>query len=140
MQTDYQLLFNGIVAVMATAAFVLSLVSFLRSNAYTKGQIEIAVRNMISAARSQFYGISTTLPQDKVLAERLLNAAREDWLNAYDEACAKYIDGKIDRERFRKLYVNEIKDCVEQFSGEFGITTRYQAIRAVYNEWNDLEK
>ena len=112
--TDYQLLFNGIVAFMAVASLVFSVISFKRSNAYTKGQIEIAVRNMIVSARAQFYNISCALPTETEHAHRLLDSALEDWLNAYDDACAKYIDGKIDRERFKKLYFEEIKNCVER--------------------------
>ena len=101
---------------------------------------EIAVRNMIASARAQFYNISCNLPADKEQARRLLESAQEDWLNAYDEACAKYIDGKIDKERFKKLYFEEIKNCVERNKDKFGIATRFQAMQNVYNEWNNREK
>ncbi|MDR2569884.1 MAG: hypothetical protein LBD23_06250, partial [Oscillospiraceae bacterium] len=38
--------------------------------------------------------------------------AIETNLNAYDEACAKYKDGKIDQVRFQKTYQAEIRNLV----------------------------
>ena len=54
--------------------------------------MEIAVREMISSARSNLRQIIIT---DTSVKEALLNEAKEELLNAYDEACAKYIDKKI---------------------------------------------
>ena len=79
-----------------------------------KGQVEMQIREMISSARARY--------QDKVFLMRdlendeikiaLMDAAHEDFLNAYDEACAKYIDSKVDRLRFKKLYHDEIRQLV----------------------------
>src|SRR5574343_658667 len=49
----------------------------------------------------------------KELYEAGFNAAVENNLNAYEEACAKYLDGKADRNRFKKSYKKEIKQLVE---------------------------
>lgn len=139
-QTSYQFLFDGITSVMAIAAFIFSIISFLRSNAYTKAQVEISIRNMIFDAKEKFYEFSNNSDVEKNL---ILSSVFEDYLNAYDEACAKYIDNKIDKVRFKKMYVDEIKNLVESKNGKEKIdtdTTRFRAIRKVYNEWNNLEK
>lgn len=139
-QINFQILFDCIVVLIAVASFVFSMISFSRSNAYTKAQVEISVRNMIFDAKEKFYGVSRDLTASK---ELLLSSYFEDYLNAYDEACAKYIDNKIDKTRFKKTYFDEIKNLVENEHGKEKIdtdTTRFRAIRKVYNEWHNLEK
>ena len=69
-------------------------------------------------------------------------AALEDVLNAYDEACAKYIDKKVDTERFKKLYVTEIRNLVEDNNTKSYYVmpqSKFQATVKVYREWNNLE-
>ena len=109
-QDSYQFLFDGIMSVMAIAAFIFSIISFLRSNAYTTAQVEISIRNMIFDAKEKFYEVSNNSEGDK---NSILSSVFEDYLNAYDEACAKYIDNKIDKVRFKKMYFDEIKNLVE---------------------------
>ena len=73
----------------------------------------------------------------------LFKSAVESWLNTYEEACAKYIDNKIDKKRFKKQYHTEIRNLVEEeeFEKFFNPTkSKFQAILKVYKEWNNLEK
>ena len=72
--------------------------------------------------------------------KQALKTAQEQNLNAYEEACAKYLDGKVDKERFKKNYSVEIRQLVEKYSEKYGATTPYKATIKVYNEWNNLEK
>ena len=60
----------------------------------------------------------------------------------YDEACAKYIDKKVDITRFNKLYVTEIRNLVEDDNTKSYYImpqSRFQATVKVYREWNNLE-
>ena len=73
--------------------------------------------------------------------------AVEDNLNAYEDACAKYIDNKIDRERFRRMYETEIENIcrADERSIIFSMMypeqkSRFHAIWKVYHEWNKREK
>jgi len=72
--------------------------------------------------------------------------ALEDHLNAYENACTKYIDGKIDRQRFRQSYVTEIRNLCEQKQGTIHdllhpeSTSRFEAIWKVYKEWHRHEE
>lgn len=62
----------------------------------------------------------------------------EDLLNQYDEACKKYIDGKIDRAMFKETYFHEIKkitssqDLSSYYNSE---TTKYTPTLRVREEW-----
>jgi hypothetical protein len=69
----------------------------------------------------------------------------EEYLNAYENACSKYLDKKIDTTRFKKSYVSEIRKLFEPPTNAFKDflhpegTSRFKALWKVYKEWNDLE-
>ncbi len=70
-------------------------------------------------------------------------AAIQAMLNMYDDACTKYLDGKIDKERFKRNFFIEIRNLIERstLKEHFDPTTsRYKAILKVYDEWENLEK
>ena len=69
--------------------------------------------------------------------------AIETMLNVYDEACAKYLDGKVDKERFRRSYHKSIRHLVEsgEFENQFNTPcSSYKCILRVYDKWFNLEK
>lgn len=77
------------------------------------------------------------------MLRQALGAFVENNINAYEEACAKYRDGKVDKERFEKMYHVEIRNLVENKSHEQyfdGIRSPYKAILMVYEQWNNKEK
>lgn len=63
-------------------------------------------------------------------------------LNSYEDACAKYIDKKIDTRRFKMNYSSEILHLCEKERGTIHkflhprTTSSYKAIWTVYEEWN----
>lgn len=129
---------------ISVLAFGFSLFSFFRSNALTKGQVEMQIREMISSAKWRYadLGIQLTNDTENVTLAASTTAALEDVLNAYDEACAKYIDNKVDKERFKKLYVTEIRNLVEdENTKQYYVMpqSRFQATVKVYRKWNNLE-
>ena len=117
---------------------------------YTKkqsdAQMEIAVREMISSARSNLRQIIITdtsvkeaLLNEAKAKEALLNEAKEELLNAYDEACAKYIDKKIDKKRFKRMYYGEIKNIVKDNEFQKMINwpkSKFPHIVKICQEWN----
>lgn len=115
------------------------------SNDVQMGLLEIQIREMIENARKEFDEIATQLKSgscnDSVLLAKL-KSAKESYVNAYDEACTKYLDGKIDKSRFKKTYDNEIRNLVEsEVFKELYMEpqTKYKATVKVYKEWNDNE-
>ena len=135
---------NWISPIISILAFVFSLLSFYKSNALAKGQLEMQIHEMITSAKTRYGDLGLQLKKDQqntILAASVM-AALEDVLNAYDQACAKYIDKKTDKERFKKSYVNEIRHLVENDNTKkyyIGPQTKYRATVKVYNEWNNLE-
>lgn len=139
-------LFLGLLS--ATISIVSMMVSFCAqskansisatANKMIMGQNEMQIREMISNAKREYMELALTKCNDKtsdmfVFLERV---ALESVLNAYDEACAKYIDGKIDRKRFKTMYLREIQQVVDQFSCEIdGFESKYPAILHVNEEW-----
>ena len=73
----------------------------------------------------------------------VFKSAQEDLRNAYEEACSRYIDGKVDRERFKRMYFKEIRRLMEDEDQQEHFNkhdSSYKCIIKVYNEWYDLEK
>lgn len=154
---DWMILANCIIALMAVAAFILSLVSFFRSNklnslqsevarlqiSFASGQTELTIRIMISDAKDKYLNCAKEYSEKGTTElKTILDAKLEDLLNAYDEACAKYIDGKIDKDRFKKMYSVEIRQLIENENTKVfydTVATRFRATLKVYNEWNNLE-
>lgn len=119
------------------------------------GQTEILLSERISQTKNQVIQITLqmapfiskqelTEEEKRTLAiyKKSFNAYVEDNLNAYDEACSKYIDNKVDRKRFEKNYRISIRQLVENpdFKSYFDpLSSRYKRILKVYREWEDTE-
>lgn len=77
----------------------------------------------------------------KVL-EKSFDQSVEIMLNAYEESCAKYLDKKVDQERFKRSYHRSIRQLVERVDLEEEFNshiTPYKCILKVYNQWYNLE-
>lgn len=121
------------------------------------GQFEMTIREQLSKTTNRVSDVSREMAflfskedkseEDKRKLEGLelvFNSAVEANLNVYEEACSKYLDGKIDKERFKKNFFPEIRQLVEKedLKKEYfdGVTSKYKCILKVYKEWYDLEK
>lgn len=132
---------------VAYLAFRTSKKATLRANDMQMGQSENQIRTLITTAKMNFQNVSIQFAlsseKDKQgILEASIQATHEDVLNAYDEACARYNDNRIDKLRFKKMYFSEIKQLVENTANSDyynPLTSRYQATIKVYNEWNNLE-
>lgn len=138
--------------IIAALALLVSFASFVKSSAasktandLTKGQVEMQIRSMITAAKVHFSEMSNQLVanSDNPTLKASVTAALEDVANAYDEACAKYLDGKVDKQRFKRMYVDEIRNWVdsEAVKDKYIMPqSRFHATVKVYDEWNNLEQ
>ncbi|STS89846.1 Uncharacterised protein [Klebsiella variicola] len=72
------------------------------------------------------------------------NSAQETWLNAYDQACMSYREGKLNKETFKKTYHVPIRELYEdkelQFFFSPADTSKYQSIISVYREWETYHR
>lgn len=125
-------------------------------NLIALGTIELAINERISQTRQKISDITINMAplvskstktedENKTLEiyVKILNAEIENNINAYEEACMKYLDGKVDTVRFKKTYFTEIQQIVEheKYKKYFNtVSSRYKAILKVYQEWFNLEK
>lgn len=137
-----------ITLILGIASFITACGTLLLSFKYNKlvqGQVEMQIRERITNARIRYEDI--VIQQNKNLNDPILkfvyDSTKEEFLNAYDEACQKYLDKKVDKERFKKSYFAEIQSIVknDNFKEKYDSqSTPYKATVKVYNEWFDLEK
>lgn len=118
----------------------------------SQGEAETSIRELISACRREVFiyaekkitSRSAELDKESVndVYDAMFNAAQEDLRNAYEEACARYLDGKVDKERFKRIYATEIRNPVEsKEQKEYfdSVSSPYRSIIKVYNEWPNQE-
>ena len=107
-------------------------------------QVEMQIRELILSARSRYEDKAVQFKNDtdNKFSKAMIESALEGVLNAYDEACAKYLDEKVDKERFKKLYHDEIRQLVVDPTIKEKYVepqTKFHATVKVYTEWNNLE-
>lgn len=157
--TTYEIVTTGLASI-AVGVSLLSLWKSTQASSDTfklsQGMNELELKNMITGTKQRVADItiqmlplvsksSRTPEEDKQLEgyKHVLNSAIEDNVNAYEEACAKYLDGKIDKVRFRKTYVIEIRQLVHDNNHRHlfdPLRSRYQAVLKVFDEWENLER
>ena len=167
------LIIASIAALLALGSLVVSIISLVKTNNSSKntlnksevqnliamGNLELSISERISNSKDRVGDIillmssligkknSTGLTPDEELTlvgqTKVLNAAIENNLNAYEDACSKYLDEKVDIVRFKKSYNTEIRQLVEDPEYQLffnALTSKFKAIMKVYSEWNNLEK
>ena len=138
------IIFSSLSILISIISFIVSNVSNNRQKKISHGQVEIQINQMISNTKKELMDISLLIADgSKDILTQAFKSARELNMNAYDEACAKYLDNKVDKERFKRNYCIEIRRLVEdKNNSEFfnPTTSPYRCILKVYNEWNNLEK
>ncbi|MCU0120551.1 hypothetical protein N8H74_20000 [Pseudomonas sp. B2M1-30] len=103
---------------------------------------EVSVVMVPLVVKENADNISIEEAANLVLFRKIMASAEQSLVNHYDFACSKYIDGKVDKIRFKKSYRTEIRQLVESqdFQEHFNpVTSTYKPILMVYKEWEDLE-
>lgn len=140
-------------------ALVVSVLSYKRSSSIAMGGLEIALRDSLNNSIINVHTSSVAMipllskqAEDELTTQeafqldalkKIFDSNVENNLNVYEEACAKYIDNKTDKKRFKKMFRDEIKQLVESkdFDDKFHPHhSKYKAILRVYDEWENLEK
>ena len=104
------------------------------------GAFETQIRSLISDATKELthYSVELQRSPDNTILQQAYYTAEEQYRNAYEEACGKYIDNKIDKIRFEKLYKQEIYKLVnDENQKQFYATNQstYASTISVYKEW-----
>ena len=130
---------SSMAIIISVVAIIASFIATKKADDLTKGQVELQIRTLVSEAKRHYMEILSKNKDN----DALVRAALEDLCNTYEELCAKYIDGKVDKGRFRKMYSTEIRQWVENevFKDKYVEPyTQFHATIKVYKEWNNLEK
>lgn len=144
--TNYEILATVISIISIIIALFALIFTKINSNKIEKiyyGQIEISIRETITNAKNRITDILlNSNEENSQYTNQCIKVSIEQLLNTYEEACSKYIDSKIDKKRFKKTYIDEIKNIIESndFKEYFHFGSKYDAIKKVYNEWFNLEK
>lgn len=110
-----------------------------------QGELETQVRSAIAEAYQAWVNLAVMLaekPGDEFL-KRAVAGAEEIYRNAYEDACGKYNDSKINKTRFKLMYQAEIRQLVEEEPHRRYYSDRqspYDATLKVYDEWYHPEK
>lgn len=150
--TPYEMTSAGI----AVIALIISIISLITSKRNSSAMIELNINERITTTKEKVGDVSNIMTPllakgkpnaDEIrmidLYSKQFDLAIENNLNAYEESCAKYLDNKVDKKRFKKLYKTEIRQLVEkaELKKYFdGVSSNYKATLKVYKEWEDLEK
>jgi hypothetical protein len=110
-----------------------------------KGILETEIKKNIVEARLRIIEYIHKIPKktnedDKKLYEYIIESLYEDYRNAYEDACSKYEDNKIDRSRFEKMYKDSIKQLVEdKIHQNFYVEpqTKYICTLKLYKKWKE---
>ena len=150
-----------IFATKASSASKNSLKNAEEANNIAIGQTETSLREQIMNARNRMedcgFKIQDFLQSRKKedLSEQELlhleflentwRSSTENYLNTYEDACGKFIDKKTDKTRFKKAYINEIKNICDPSRKSYArlmhpeSTSNYEAVWKVYKEWHRHE-
>lgn len=120
--------------------------------------VELEIRNLINSAKKELEEKVSNLRffQEKekkkiltedeeiqfTIAKERCQNAKQEYLNAFEESCMKYLDEKVDKDRFKKTYIIELQNIVssEAFKSFIDTTSSpYNAIKTVYTEWYNHE-
>ncbi|MEG0237829.1 hypothetical protein [Cetobacterium sp.] len=118
--------------------------TFLKNRKIAEAQVELQIHTKIVDSKKDINKfIYESNKNDKKIKILIMESLIENELNTYEEACNKYLDNKIDKKRFRKSYLNEIQALFNAQSTKGKLTdytSKYNAIRKVNEEWNNLKK
>lgn len=135
-----------ILSIIATIISIYNLFSYKEDKKRNFGQSEIEVRNMINSSQMHFEEIIYNKLGKKLTNDEeeeyqlLIKSSKERVKNVYEEACMKYLDGKVDKVRFKKTYNREIRQLVEENQEDYKeVKNIYEATLKVYKEWNNKE-
>lgn len=154
--SDFIALGSCFVSIIAAAIAFYFANKTVKSNS---AQIETSLRSEIRSAEASSRDAGYKVAEFKVantgdlsaqqnlhldFLSKAWNSSLEAYLNAYEDACGKYIDNKIDKKRFKKTYHSEIRNIGEKEVYKLFMqpesTSKYTAIWKVYKEWNNLER
>lgn len=150
-----------LISILSIIISIISLLMTIRHNLlvrrYAAAAPEANILSQINQSRARLSDISIKmndiskgrLPRDLSADEKrqmqsIEMAYRESveaLLNVYELACGMYLDGKLDKERFKRQYSEELRrlfsNDLHAYKNLHGIASPFKEMQKVYREWND---
>jgi lysyl-tRNA synthetase class I len=115
----------------------------------SEGQIELEMAEQLSNAKKyvdSYEALCFNYMNDEE-KKKAVNAKKEfvmeEYLNCLENLCQKYLDKKVDMERFQKSYCNEVRNLFGPnsiYKAKLdGDSSPFKAIKKVYNRWENRE-
>lgn len=139
---NYAIFISILSLLLSILSLIFSQINSIKTNKIYYGQTEMAIRESISTAKHKVTEAIKNSGDNNQYSSQIVKVSIEELLNSYEEACAKYIDKKVDKKRFKKLYYDEIKKVVEsqELKDYYNVGSKYCTTKKVYNKWCNLEK
>ena len=142
---EFEKVISVIALIVSIANVVLYVVLTVKYNRISKqqmliaqGALETQIRAEIGEATRNVLDMALKVKKDpkNTMNQKAFAASEEILRNAYEDACAKYLAGKVDKSLFRKMYQKEIQSIVEESKEKYdSITSTYTSTIEVYQEW-----
>jgi len=138
-----------IAIVVAFGAVLVSVWAVFSAEKSSQAQVEAQIRQQINDAENykddkivQFYSMSKDASEESIEnLQAVMKSAEQRLINVYDDACALYLDGKIDKQRFKQNYehtiIRNMKNVVFQRDYFFAEPNEYPNTLAVFREWTE---
>ncbi|WP_289747793.1 hypothetical protein [Thomasclavelia cocleata] len=139
---SYAIFISILSLLLSILSLIFTQINSRRTNKIYYDQTEMAIRESISTAKYKVAEAIKNSGDNNQYSSQIVKVSIEELLNLYEEACAKYIDKKVDKKRFKKLYYDEIKKVVEsqELKDYYNIGSKYCTTKKVYNKWCNLVK
>lgn len=113
-------------------------------------QTELYIQELLVNARTLFININLEIIKLSIdgneeltkIRDNLTQMSLQEILNAYEVACMKYLDEKIDTERFQKTYSQEVRQIFENpsYTPLLSKTNSFHALKKVNDKWHNPER
>jgi len=124
--------FDWLRLIEVASAIIVPFIIYIIGRKLSHASIEIQIREMISTSKIRSLGKGNTTSSSEN------DPYIEDLLNSYDEACAKYLDKKVSRKSFERMYKFEIRGMIQNEPFSYYYLKRpeeYASTLAVYKDW-----
>lgn len=111
------------------------------AEATLENQLQVSISSAMDKIQQAGLALSNK-KEDEVdyeLFKQAYRVAQENWLNAHDQACMSYLEGKINKTTFKRTYHVPIRNIMKEFGDtKFFLPANlspYQSMLKCFDEW-----
>ncbi|MBK5017286.1 hypothetical protein [Pantoea sp. S62] len=111
------------------------------AEATLENQLQVSISSALDKIQQAVLALSNKKEDDPdyEIFRQSLRVAQENWLNAHDQACMSYLEGKINKATFKRTYHVPIRNIMKEFGDtKFFLPANlspYQSMLKCFDEW-----